>query len=928
MSAVSASEPISGNRAASSSRAHLEPDRDELERFVNALFPYAEDDTYVSIRAFLYERDKPPPYIRATRINGHGLQPIVFEAVAAARNSATARWIFAPPVATFTDDKRATEDALANGLAISLDLDDGNPPEALQRLEGLLGPATVVVASGGEIVGPETGEVHPKLHAHWRLSEPTRTAEEHAALKRARRLACLLVGADPTMAPPVHPVRWPGSWHLKDQSKPRLARIVALNDRAEVHLAEALELLEVAAEAAGTQATDNPRPRPSNFEVRPRRELQAPIDIVRSALEILPNPDLHWEVWNTRGLLVYAATGGSLEGLELWKAWSAKSCKHEAGACEARWQRFHCSPPTRGGAGSIFYLARLHGWQHPGYGSKPPGPSYDEMPPWVDGELEPQGAPSPGEDTQAKATRADSGPSGGGWDDPVDFLNDDVHGTPLLEPHHVPNVIWRFATDTAARMGVDPAAVALCAIVCCATVISDDWAVQPKRHDNTWLENARLWGAIVGDPSTLKTPVIAACSRPISKLEEKARARHAEEMRQWRLEEAATKKADKKAAPPKPKCDRFLVEGATIEALSEVLRDDEDSRFRVPCRKVLSRHDEMSEFFGSLDRYRAGGKGGSDRGAYLRLYNGGRYAVDRVGRGSFFVPDWSACFLGGIQPGPIQRVARDAADDGLLQRFMYCVADKQMLGADRKPDHEAVSQYEALFPALMALRPNAVGDDDHVQPVVFHAEAHKHREDIDALVVALSAIPDTSSRMKAALEKCRGLFARLCLTYHLIEIVEAPRLTGKDVRPFAPVIPESVAAKVASYMREIVLPHLRRAENVMFSTAQTGHAQWIAGFILARGTSRITTRDITRAYGALRPPEAARELMAVMGSLVAVGWLEPEAPTNPAKGVTSWQVNPRVHTKFAARAKAEAERRQKAKEHLAEAFAKMRAPKA
>ena len=152
------------------------------------------------------------------------------------------------------------------------------------------------------------------------------------------------------------------------------------------------------------------------------------------------------------------------------------------------------------------------------------------------------------------------------------------------------------------------------------------------------------------------------------------------------------------------------MEGATIEALSEVLRDDDAARFRVPCRKVLSRQDEMSEFLSGLDRYRAGGKGGSDRGAHLRLHNGGPYAVDRVGRGAFVVPNWSACFLGGIQPEPIQLIARETADDGLLQRFVYCVPDQQEPGLDREPDLHALNRYEALFPALVAMQPRAGSD--------------------------------------------------------------------------------------------------------------------------------------------------------------------------------------------------------------------------
>ena len=69
-----------------------------------------------------------------------------------------------------------------------------------------------------------------------------------------------------------------------------------------------------------------------------------------------------------------------------------------------------------------------------------------------------------------------------------------------------------------------------------------------------------------------------------------------------------------------------------------------------------------------------------------------------------------------------------------------------------------------------------------------------------------------------------------------------------------------------------VAPLLNDLQMPMFSTAQTGHARWIGGFILARATPRITVRDVVQAYGALRSPEARRELLAVMESLIAVGW--------------------------------------------------------
>lgn len=527
-----------------------------------------------------------------------------------------------------------------------------------------------------------------------------------------------------------------------------------------------------------------------------------------------------------------------------------------------------------------------------------------------------------GDATATAATT--SAPAAIEWPAPIDFLGDDaMTGAPELKAEHVPEAIAGFAFDNAARMGVDPAAVALSCIVACAAVVTDDWRIQPKMLDDEWTENPRLWGLIVGDPSILKTPVINAATRPIDALEVAARERHAEAMRKWNADVIAAK-ADKANAtiPPRPKCDRWMVEGTTIEALQEVLRDDDDAKHRTPARKVLLRQDELSGWLADMDRYSGGGKGGGDRAHYLKIYNGGRFTNDRVMRGSFAIPNWSACVLGGIQPEPIQRIAKEAADDGLLQRFLYCVPGAQGDGEDRAPDRDALARYKALVPALAALRPSLGSMGANLRPsaVAFHAEAHQHRIAIDQLVKAQAAMPDTSTRLKAALGKWRGMFARLALTFHLIDVADA-NAQGREA-PFATVVPEATARRVASYIRDVLLPHLLRAEALLYLTPQTGHARWIAGHILAseelRAAGRVTYRDLNSAYGALRPTDKRRELEAVMLALEAFGWVRAELPTNPARPITTWHVNPALWTTFAARAAAERQTRDAARKATAD----------
>ena len=214
-------------------------------------------------------------------------------------------------------------------------------------------------------------------------------------------------------------------------------------------------------------------------------------------------------------------------------------------------------------------------------------------------------------------------------------------------------------------------------------------------------------------------------------------------------------------------------------------------------------------------------------GAYLRLYNGGRYSIDRIGRGSFAVPNWSACFFGGCQPGPIQRIARDAADDGLLQRLTYAVPMRQQDGQDRAPNTSALYRYENLFPALAAMFPASTLGSDHAPAFVLHGDGHVYREEINAIARAMMTMPDTSKRLQAAFGKWPGLFARLVLFFHMIEVADARLRTSTLAIPS--VVPVATIAKVSGLVLDIVLPHLLRAEAIMFSTSQTTHAQWVRG---------------------------------------------------------------------------------------------------
>lgn len=275
-------------------------DRKELDRFVAACFRNADLDTFVSMRAFFDHKDgfALRDDWRTVRINGNpeditdaaedlaGLAAFDDEAI-----------VFAPPVCTFTDLFKADVEHLANGLVITAELDT-NPAAGRAALEAILGPATIVMESGGLWLDPATGELIPKLHLHWRLSKPTRTKIEHDFLREANRLAASLAGGDASAITLVHPLRWPGSWHRK--AAPRLARIVTYNPETEISCAEALNELRVAAKEAPATRAGNGHDRTFHNQTAPAELLD-----IAAALAVIPNDDADpgsYKRWDDMGL--------------------------------------------------------------------------------------------------------------------------------------------------------------------------------------------------------------------------------------------------------------------------------------------------------------------------------------------------------------------------------------------------------------------------------------------------------------------------------------------------------------------------------------------------------------------------------------------------------------------------------------------------
>jgi hypothetical protein len=402
--------------------------RSQLDQFIGAVFRHADDGTFVSLRTFdQHDRSRPPLAIKGIRV---GDPRLLDEAEKSARHAATASapCVFAPPAATFTNAQRARRADLTNGLVLALELDQGDTQAALDKIAGIIGPATLVVRSGGTWADPDTGELHPKLHAYWRLSEPTTDQAGHDLLAVARHHAALLTGADLTGAAPVHCFRWPGSVHTKDPLHPTPCTIERRDEDAEVDLIEAAERLAEAVEQHGLtrgngadhgQATRGPLP-----------SLQR----VAEVLALVPNddesyssPEASYNFWLVIGYATYGSTDGSDAGLDAFNTWSAKNSKHDPKENAALWGRIHKAGHVRSGFGSIKRAAEraIIDFPRPSAGAAPgtgngsgPGPQPQPQPPPPPLSRAPQPGVGPG--------RPGSQPPQGGPKLPDGILQPDV----------------------------------------------------------------------------------------------------------------------------------------------------------------------------------------------------------------------------------------------------------------------------------------------------------------------------------------------------------------------------------------------------------------------------------------------------------------------------------------------------------------------
>jgi hypothetical protein len=503
------------------------------------------------------------------------------------------------------------------------------------------------------------------------------------------------------------------------------------------------------------------------------------------------------------------------------------------------------------------------------------------------------------------------------WEEPV-ALPEGLPPVMNFDLQMLPSPLRGWITDVAERMQIPPDFCAAGAVVVAGSligrkfgIIGRKFGISPKRHDD-WIVVPNLWGAAVGRPAMLKSPALAEIMKPLDRLvaeareeyereyaayereasmhraEAKAREKDLEAAREAvksgdrsKLEKAADRQRDA-GGPEEPEPRRYKTEDPTVEKLCDLLISNPQG--------ILVHRDELSGWLRSLDKQ---GRE-SDRSLYLEAWNGtGSYEVDRIGRGSLYVPALCVSILGGIQPGPLSSYVWEATqgaegNDGLLQRFQLLVwpdSPKTWRNVDRYPDSVQKNRAFEVIVKLDALTAEGFGavaeDEDAIPTIRFTWEA---QAEFDAFREGLEhklRSGELSGALEAHLAKYRSLFPALALLFAAMDYVDGQSSQGT--------VSQECALRAWAWC-EYLESHARRlyssAEDPAMEGARALLQKIEAGDVADGASGREVYR---RQWSRLTTPE---EFTAAASVPEAYGWIRLETVKTGGRSTTKLHLHP------------------------------------
>jgi len=124
------------------------------------------------------------------------------------------------------------------------------------------------------------------------------------------------------------------------------------------------------------------------------------------------------------------------------------------------------------------------------------------------------------------------------WTEPKEIKSDLPLAPAFDAKAMLPDALADFVLDEADRMPCSPDYIAAALIVSAGSVIGARCAIKPKRRDD-WIVTPNLFGGIVGDPSSKKSPALGTVTRFLDRLEAKEAEKLEDAKKIYEAEKAA-----------------------------------------------------------------------------------------------------------------------------------------------------------------------------------------------------------------------------------------------------------------------------------------------------------------------------------------------------------------------------------------------------
>lgn len=478
------------------------------------------------------------------------------------------------------------------------------------------------------------------------------------------------------------------------------------------------------------------------------------------------------------------------------------------------------------------------------------------------------------------------------WPEPADIFGDagtiGLGDFPLecLKPQ-----LAAWVRSHARRKGVPTAFAGAAALTTISAAVGASLKIRPKQKDD-WEEPSGLWLALIAEPGSGKSPTISAALAPLRDLDNRHgnedRAAHAE----WTRRHNKRRRKDEPDHPieREPRIRRYVLDSVTIEKMVRIMANNPRGIMRAP--------DEWASFLGEMGAYKK--DAGGDRAMALRTFDGGSIDIERMGSGNTHAACGLQSILAGSQPDKIERALSNLTEDGMAQRTLFVLDDGvRRASIDEEPDASAERAYRTTIQALVTAI--YIFDD----PVRLTPKGYEACERTLEQISLIGRYPGTPAALVGHLAKWGRLLPRIILAMHSFEECQAHgRVDGSKAVPTERVercirIALFLVRHQVEFYRRYLVPDERDAD-----------ARWLAGFMLTKpDLGRFSHRTIYDARTELRGTEERdrRRRAAIMAKLVDAGWCGVDTMKN---GVAdTWLINPRVHQRFADRAKLESAQR-------------------